>query len=44
MLKKCAIMAALALVLAPASARADWLFTPNIGAGVRRRARVAANT
>jgi opacity protein-like surface antigen len=33
MLKKCAIMAALALVLAPASARADWLFTPNIGGG-----------
>ena len=33
MVKKCAMMAALALVLAPASARADWLFTPNIGAG-----------
>ena len=33
MLKKCALLAALALVLAPASARADWLFTPNIGAG-----------
>lgn len=33
MLKKCAIMAALALVLAPGAARADWLFTPNIGAG-----------
>jgi hypothetical protein len=33
MLKKCAVMAALALALAPASARADWLFTPNIGAG-----------
>ena len=33
MLKKCAMLAALALVLAPASARADWLFTPNIGAG-----------
>ena len=25
------MIAALALVLAPASARADWLFTPNIG-------------
>ncbi len=33
MLKKCAMLAALALVLAPVSARADWLFTPNIGAG-----------
>jgi opacity protein-like surface antigen len=33
MLKKCAVMAALALALSPASARADWLFTPNIGAG-----------
>jgi opacity protein-like surface antigen len=33
MLKKCAMVAALALVLAPASARADWLFTPNVGAG-----------
>ena len=33
MLKKCAIMAALVLVLAPGAARADWLFTPNIGAG-----------
>ena len=33
MLKKCAMLAALALVLAPASARADWLFTPNVGAG-----------
>ena len=31
MLRKCAMIAALALVLAPASARADWLFTPNIG-------------
>lgn len=31
MLRKCALLAALALVLAPASARADWLFTPNIG-------------
>ena len=31
MLKKCAIVAALLVVLAPASARADWLFTPNIG-------------
>jgi opacity protein-like surface antigen len=33
MLKKCAVIAALALALSPASARADWLFTPNIGAG-----------
>jgi hypothetical protein len=32
MLKKCALMAALVLVLAPASAKADWLFTPNVGA------------
>jgi hypothetical protein len=31
MLKKCAMLAALALLLSPASARADWLFTPNIG-------------
>lgn len=31
MLKKCVMLAALALVLAPASARADWLFTPSIG-------------
>jgi hypothetical protein len=33
MLKKYAVMAALALALSPAAARADWLFTPNIGAG-----------
>ena len=33
MLKKCAIVAALGLVLTPGAARADWLFTPNIGAG-----------
>jgi opacity protein-like surface antigen len=33
MLKKVAIMAALALALAPGAARADWLFTPNIGGG-----------
>src|SRR3712207_6576546 len=33
MLKKIGVMAALALALSPASARADWLFTPNIGAG-----------
>ena len=33
MLKKCVMVAALALALSPASARADWLFTPNIGAG-----------
>ena len=33
MLKKCAIAAPLMLVLLlmPASAHADWLFTPNIG-------------
>jgi hypothetical protein len=31
MLKKCAMVAALLVVLVPASARADWLFTPNIG-------------
>jgi opacity protein-like surface antigen len=31
MLKKCVLLAALVLVLAPASARADWLFTPSIG-------------
>ena len=31
MLRKSALIAALALVLAPAAARADWLFTPNIG-------------
>ena len=33
MLKKCALIAALMLVIGPASARADWLFTPNIGIG-----------
>jgi hypothetical protein len=33
MLKKYALMTALALVLVPGVARADWLFTPNIGAG-----------
>jgi opacity protein-like surface antigen len=33
MLKKLAMTSALMLVLAPASARADWLFTPNVGAG-----------
>lgn len=31
MLKRSALIAALALVLAPAAAGADWLFTPNIG-------------
>jgi len=31
MLKKCVILAALATVLAPAAASADWLLTPNIG-------------
>jgi opacity protein-like surface antigen len=30
-MKKYALMAALALVLSPAAARADWLFTPNLG-------------
>jgi opacity protein-like surface antigen len=33
MLKKCAMMAALVLVLSPGAARADWLFTPSIGTG-----------
>jgi hypothetical protein len=33
MLKKCAMLAALVLALAPATASADWLFTPNIGTG-----------
>jgi hypothetical protein len=33
MLKKCALIAALSLALMPGTARADWLFTPNIGAG-----------
>jgi hypothetical protein len=32
MVKKAVIVAALALAFAPATARADWLFTPNIGA------------
>lgn len=32
MLKKCALLAALMLGLAPAAASADWLFTPNLGA------------
>ena len=31
MLKKCVLMAAIAALLVPASARADWLFTPNVG-------------
>jgi opacity protein-like surface antigen len=31
MLKKCAMVAALVLALLPASASADWLFTPNLG-------------
>ncbi len=30
-MKRYALIAAFALLLAPASARADWLFTPNIG-------------
>lgn len=33
MLKKWAVLAALALALSPVTASADWLFTPNIGAG-----------
>ena len=33
MLKKCAMITALSLVLLPGTARADWLFTPNIGGG-----------
>jgi len=33
MLKKFALVAALLLVIGPASARADWLFIPNIGTG-----------
>jgi opacity protein-like surface antigen len=33
MLKKCAVVAAFALLLVPGTARADWLFTPNVGAG-----------
>lgn len=32
MMKKVALVAALMLALAPATARADWLFTPNFGA------------
>ena len=31
MLKQCAMMAALVLVMTPGTARADWLFTPNAG-------------
>jgi opacity protein-like surface antigen len=33
MLKKCVLIAALALAISPATAGADWLFTPNIGGG-----------
>ena len=33
MLKKWAVMAALALALSPVTASADWLFTPSIGGG-----------
>jgi hypothetical protein len=33
MLKRFAVLAALVLALSPATAGADWLFTPNIGAG-----------
>jgi opacity protein-like surface antigen len=32
-MKKWVFLAALALALSPSSARADWLFTPNIGGG-----------
>ena len=32
-MKKWLIVSALALMLAPSTANADWLFTPNIGAG-----------
>ncbi len=32
-MKKWVFIAALALALAPATARADWLFTPNVGGG-----------
>lgn len=31
MLKKCAVIATLLLALSPATARADWLFSPNLG-------------
>lgn len=33
MAKKVVMMVALALLLVPAQSRADWLFTPNVGAG-----------
>ena len=33
MRKKCVMLAALATMVAPGVASADWLFTPNIGAG-----------
>lgn len=33
MVKKSAMLAALVLILSPSAARADWLFTPSIGAG-----------
>jgi opacity protein-like surface antigen len=32
MLKKCAMLAGLVFILSPAAARADWLFTPHVGA------------
>jgi hypothetical protein len=32
MVKKCLMMSALVLMLSPAAARADWLFTPHLGA------------
>ena len=32
-MKKWLIVSALALTLAPSTANADWLFTPNIGTG-----------
>ena len=33
MVKKCAIVVALLAMLVPATASADWLFTPNVGQG-----------
>src|SRR5688572_20447643 len=33
MVKKCAMVAALVIMLMPATAGADWLFTPSIGSG-----------
>jgi opacity protein-like surface antigen len=33
MVKKCAMVAALVVMLMPSAASADWLFTPNVGTG-----------